>query len=47
MTRSIVNKLLQLPTSRLKDTGSANGLGRLEAARELFALGSEDPKHND
>ena len=46
VTRSIVNKLLQLPTSRLKDTGSANGLGRLEAARELFALGSEDSERD-
>ena len=46
VTRSIVNKLLQLPTARLKDTGSANGFGRLEAARELFALGSKDSERD-
>ncbi len=48
VTRSIVHKLLQLPTSRLKDADhdSAAGLGRLEAARQLFALGPEDPEHD-
>lgn len=46
VTRSIVHKLLQLPTARLKDVDAESGLGRLDAARELFALGPKDSKSN-
>jgi glutamyl-tRNA reductase len=43
LTRALVNKLLHLPTTRLKDcdASSAEGEERLRAARELFALDSE------
>jgi len=43
LTQSLVNKLLHLPTTRLKsfDPGSREGARRLEAVRELFALGAE------
>lgn len=47
LTRALVNKLLHAPTTRLRalDAGSASGLERLSALRELFGLGSatEDP----
>jgi glutamyl-tRNA reductase len=40
LTRAIVNRLLHVPTVRLKDIdpGSSDGQWRLEAVRELFAL---------
>jgi glutamyl-tRNA reductase len=40
LTRALVNRLLHMPTVRLKDVdpGSSEGQWRLEAARELFAL---------
>jgi glutamyl-tRNA reductase len=40
LTRSLINKLLHLPTTRLKsiDARNANDLLRLQAVRELFAL---------
>ncbi len=39
LTRSIVNKILHAPLSRLRaETGREEGLAVLEAARELFAL---------
>jgi glutamyl-tRNA reductase len=43
LTRSLVNRLLHLPTTRLKalDLGSEAGLSRLRALRDLFALGGE------
>jgi glutamyl-tRNA reductase len=43
LTRSLVNKLLHLPTTRLKslDPASQKGARRLDAVRELFALGAE------
>jgi glutamyl-tRNA reductase len=43
LTRSLVNRLLHLPTTRLKalDLGSEAGLSRLHALRDLFALGGE------
>jgi glutamyl-tRNA reductase len=43
LTRSLVNRLLHLPTTRLKtlDLRSEAGLLRLRALRELFALGGE------
>jgi len=43
LTQSLVNKLLHLPTTRLKsfDPGSREGAQRLDAVRELFALGAE------
>jgi glutamyl-tRNA reductase len=42
LTLSLVNKLLHLPTTRLKsfDPGSREGAVRLDAVRELFALGT-------
>ncbi len=42
LTRALVNRLLHLPTVRLKDTDPASheGASRLRAARELFALDS-------
>jgi glutamyl-tRNA reductase len=44
LTRALVNKLLHLPTTRLKsfDLASREGISRLDAVRELFALGAED-----
>ena len=41
LTRALVNRLLHLPTVRLKDVDPASdeGASRLRAARELFALG--------
>lgn len=47
LTRALVNKLLHLPTTRLKgcEPASDRGQGRIEAARELFALGKEEPGH--
>jgi len=43
LTRALVNKLLHLPTTRLKDLDPDSGEGeeRLRAARELFALDSK------
>jgi glutamyl-tRNA reductase len=43
LTQSLVNKLLHLPTTRLKslDPRSREGAQRLDAVRELFALGAE------
>ena len=43
LTRALVNKLLHLPTTRLKsfDPDSREGIMRLDAVRELFALGDE------
>ena len=40
LTKALVNRLLHLPTVRLKDADPASdeGVGRLRAARELFAL---------
>ncbi len=39
LARSIVNKVLHTPLARLRaETGREEGLARLEAARELFAL---------
>jgi glutamyl-tRNA reductase len=46
LTRALVNKLLHLPTTRLKDLDPESGEGeeRLRVARELFALDSKkDP----
>jgi glutamyl-tRNA reductase len=42
LTQSLVNKLLHLPTTRLKsmDAASREGARRLDAVRELFALGA-------
>lgn len=42
LTRALVNRLLHVPTVKLKDVdpGSSEGQWRLEAARELFALPS-------
>jgi glutamyl-tRNA reductase len=42
LTQSLVNKLLHLPTTRLKsfDPASREGARRLDAVRELFALGA-------
>jgi glutamyl-tRNA reductase len=43
LTQSLVNKLLHLPTTRLKslDVGSREGALRLDAVREIFALGGD------
>lgn len=43
LTRALVNKLLHLPTTRLKDVDpdTGDGVDRLRVTRELFALGSE------
>jgi glutamyl-tRNA reductase len=43
LTQSLVNKLLHLPTTRLKsfDPASREGARRLDAVRELFALGAQ------
>jgi len=43
LTRALVNKLLHLPTTRLKsfDLQSREGVVRLDAVRELFALGGD------
>ena len=40
LTKALVNRLLHLPTVRLKDADPASdeGVWRLRAARELFAL---------
>jgi glutamyl-tRNA reductase len=45
LTRALVNKLLHLPTTRLKslDLRSRDGLARLDTVRELFALGEAGP----
>jgi glutamyl-tRNA reductase len=47
LTRSLVNKLLHLPTTRLKmiEPGSPMGLTRLDAVRELFGLDEELEKY--
>lgn len=47
LTRALVNRLLHLPTVRLKDVDPASdeGASRLRAARELFALGVEPVDH--
>jgi glutamyl-tRNA reductase len=47
LTRALVNRLLHLPTVRLKDVDPASdeGASRLRAARELFALGAEPVDH--
>jgi glutamyl-tRNA reductase len=44
LTRALINRLLHVPTLRLKDAdpSSDDGLQRLQAAQELFALGGED-----
>jgi glutamyl-tRNA reductase len=44
LTRSLINKLLHLPTTRLKDCtcGPERGRDRIAAARELFALDGEE-----
>ena len=43
LTRSIVNKLLHAPISRLRDqTDREAGLVRLEEARSLFALDDDE-----
>ena len=44
LTRALVNRLLHVPTVRLKDLDPASdeGAGRLRAARELFALEGRD-----
>src|SRR5262249_59408786 len=49
LTRSLVNKLLHLPTLRLKemDLASEEGRARLRAARELFALGDGSREERD
>jgi glutamyl-tRNA reductase len=43
LTKSLINKLLHLPTTRLKaDTASAESRAlRLDTVRDLFALGAE------
>jgi glutamyl-tRNA reductase len=47
LTKALVNRLLHLPTVRLKDADPASdeGVGRLRAARELFALDRERADH--
>ena len=47
LTRALVNRLLHLPTVRLKDVDPASdeGASRLRAARELFALGVKPVDH--
>jgi glutamyl-tRNA reductase len=47
LTRSLVNKLLHLPTTRLKtiEPGSPTGLTRLDTVRELFGLDEEHEKY--
>jgi glutamyl-tRNA reductase len=47
LTRALVNRLLHLPTVRLKDADPASdeGASRLRAARELFALGGRPADH--
>jgi len=49
LTRALVNKLLHLPTLRLKeiDLASEEGRARLSAARELFALGPDGQEERD
>jgi glutamyl-tRNA reductase len=49
LTRALVNKLLHLPTLRLKeiDLASEEGRARLSAARRLFALGDEGQEERD
>jgi glutamyl-tRNA reductase len=44
LTQALVNRLLHLPTVRLKDADPASdeGLSRLRAARELFALNRDE-----
>ena len=46
LTRALVNRLLHLPTLRLKDAdpGSSIGRSRLEAIEELFALSGRPPE---
>jgi glutamyl-tRNA reductase len=49
LTRSLVNKLFHLPTTRLKTldlAGEAGGV-RLETVRELFALGAEKAREEE
>ena len=44
LTRSIVNKLMHSPISRLRDESDREaGLVRLEEARALFGLDQDDP----
>ena len=44
LTRSIVNKILHAPVSRLRDVADSEaGVAYLEAARRLFALDEEPP----
>jgi glutamyl-tRNA reductase len=49
LTRAIVNKLLHLPTLRLKeiDLASEEGRARLQAARHLFALAGDGQEERD
>jgi glutamyl-tRNA reductase len=49
LTRSLINRLLHLPTTRLKalDLGSETGLVSLKALRDLFALGAEPGKEKE
>ena len=44
LTRSIVNKILHAPVSRLRrEAEREEGMAYLEAARVLFALDEDDP----
>ncbi|MGE3372100.1 MAG: glutamyl-tRNA reductase [Vicinamibacteria bacterium] len=47
LTRALVNKLLHRPTMRLKDCANTpdRGRNRIEAARDLFALDSQEADH--
>jgi glutamyl-tRNA reductase len=48
LTRSIVNKLLHAPTSRLRQEAEREeGMAYLEAARVLFALDEDDERPDD
>jgi glutamyl-tRNA reductase len=46
ITRTLVNRLLHMPTVALKDLDPVSDAGRsrLQAARELFALGRQSPR---
>ena len=46
LTRTLVNRLLHVPTVALKDLDPVSDAGRsrLQAARELFALGRQSPR---
>ena len=42
MTAQIVNKLLHLPTVRLKEAAATDGTGYAEAVRHLFDLPDDE-----